>query len=653
MKLPSVWNEKFTSYINNQLKLEAAKAFRTHQLIPDKKLWERKRIELRERIWQSLGTKVEHNLDLNYREVRSIQMDSYTVKNITYQSRPGFHVTSNLYIPNGKGPFPAVINMHGHWSQGRLAERVQARSHSLAKNGYVCLAVDAFGSGERSTVHGVFEYHGANLGASLMNIGETLMGMQLADNMRGVDLLCSLKYVDRNRIGATGASGGGNQTMWLAAMDERIVAAVPVVSVGSFESYVNASNCICELLPDGLTFTEESGVLALTAPRALKICNCLGDSNPTFFPSEMLRTFAETRKIYQIYDNADAKLSYQIFNLPHGYWPEIREAMLGWFDLHLKGTGHGQPEKEISFEVIPEEKLMFYQQGKRDQKVIPIADFCIKQGNKLRKQYLECETFDSEIEIKKLAVILRLGKPLVPARIHEYGKEDGWEKYALETECGRMIPLLLKPPARNTHDYVILCHPEGKEKLAGSRLLEDVPLERGIILLDFYGSGETGADESPKALYHTFARSLLWLGRTMMGEWVKDINLVSEFARSSLKARQITVGGVKDAGIAALFAAAFSKDITEVKLFQSPVSYLFAEKIIPPDFFSMAIHLPGFLNWGDISLAAGLAKAQVQFILPVKMDGSDLSVAELKYFEKEFADICRKCGKQERCKFVK
>lgn len=67
----------------------------------------------------------------------------------------------------------------------------------------------------------------------------------------------------------------------------------------------------------------------------------------------------------------------------------------------------------------------------------------------------------------------------------------------------------------------------------------------------------------------------------------------------------------------------------------------------------MAIHLSGFLNWGDISLAAGLAKAHVRFLSPVKMDGSCLSIAELKYFEKEFADISRKCGKQKRCEFVK
>ena len=87
--------------------------------------------------------------------------------------------------------------------------------------------------------------------------------------------------------------------------------------------------------------------------------------------------------------------------------------------------------------------------------------------------------------------------------------------------------------------------------------------------------------------------------------------------------------------------------------FSAPVSYLFTEKMTPPDFFSMAIHLPRFLNWGDISLVAGLSEAQVHFCSPVKMDGSELSVMELKNFEKEFAEIRKKCGRQGICEFVR
>src|SRR5690606_27507320 len=186
----------------------------------------------------------------------------------------------------------------------------QAIGHSLAKNGYVCLIMDAWGAGERTTEHEVHEYHGGNLGASMMNLGETLLGMQVTDNIRGVDLLSSLPYVDENNIGATGASGGGNQAMWLAALDERVKATVPVVSVGTFQSYILNSNCVCELLPRGLTFTEEAAVLGLIAPRALKIMSAFKDANLAFNPTQMFRSYHPLSTIYDDMEASD-KLSYQ------------------------------------------------------------------------------------------------------------------------------------------------------------------------------------------------------------------------------------------------------------------------------------------------------------------------------------------------------
>lgn len=94
--------------------------------------------------------------------------------------------------------------MHGHLSDGRLAEKSQGIAIRLAKSGYAVLFVDAFGSGERAAVHGEFEYHGGMVGGNLLNIGEPLLGIQVIDNMRAVDLLCSLPFVDGERIGATG-----------------------------------------------------------------------------------------------------------------------------------------------------------------------------------------------------------------------------------------------------------------------------------------------------------------------------------------------------------------------------------------------------------------------------------------------------------------
>src|SRR5699024_2766790 len=256
------------------------------------------------------------------------QRQDYMIKNILFQTRPGVFATANLYIPDGAGPFPGVLVVMGHSQNGKLYEAYQSVGHTLALNGYVALNIDPWGAGERGTQHGEFEYHGANLGASLMDVGETLMGMMITDNMRGIDFLISLPYVDENRIGVTGASGGGNQTMWVTALDERVKASMPVVSVGTFESQVMRSNCVGEMLVDGLTFTEAWGVLSLISPRALKISNHKKDSNPTFYPEEMLRSYTRVKSIYQL-EGYSENLSYMMVDDVHGYKTEDREGMLG------------------------------------------------------------------------------------------------------------------------------------------------------------------------------------------------------------------------------------------------------------------------------------------------------------------------------------
>jgi hypothetical protein len=470
------------------------------------------------------------------------------------------------------------------------------------------------------------------LGASLMNIGETLMGAQVVDNMRGVDLLSSLDFVDSSKIGATGASGGGNQTMWLGAMDERISAVVPVVSVGTFESYICRTNCICELLPDGLTFTEESGILALIAPRALKICNCLKDNNPTFAPSEMLRSFTEAKNVFKSYQ-ADENLSYQIFNLPHGYWPEIREAMLGWFDLHLKGVGHGAPKVEIPFETLPEDELMVFRKGNRDKKVISIAEHCINEGTKLKKAFKNSDSIDDAKKKIELASILRIDKALKLKDVHNYSPKLGWERHALETTCGRIIPLLLQKPSGKSSEYLVLADSVGKEELMKTTILKDaVASGKGIAIIDLWGCGETVEERDVAvAPHHTLSRAALWLGRSLMGEWVRDYTLTVQYLEQHIGVEKITVAGTREAGLASLFCSVLSEKQLPVITEQSPVSFLFRNQKAyekEKNSLSMALHIPGIINWGDVPLAVTMTGTDVRFIAPVFSNGISLSRQE-------------------------
>ncbi|MBL7736693.1 MAG: acetylxylan esterase [Chitinophagaceae bacterium] len=636
--LPEVLPGQRADLVNARLRNEAVLMYGLRQLPDDIKEWERYKPGLKKKIIEKAGIVIDHQLPLDIRENGVVRMNGYSIKNIAFQTSPGVYATANLFIPDGKGPFPAVITMMGHNLNGHLCERCQAIGHSLALNGYVSLGIDPWGAGERTTVHGQFEYHGGCYGASLMNLGETLLGRQVVDNMRGVDLLCSLPYVDADRIGATGASGGGNQTMWLTALDERIKAAVPVVSVGSFESYVMRSNCICELLPDGLTLTEESGILALVAPRAIKMCNHNKDANPAFFPSEMIRSVGNARPVFKLY-GAENNIDYKTLDLAHGYWPEDRQEMLGWFDLHLKGTGNGAAKKEIPFETLPDEKLMVYPTGKREPGFAATDLYAKKQGALLRTDYLNTPGFNAAQKKQELKNILRIDEYPRLKKTHTYAPVGGWERMVWETADKKLIPVLHRAPLQASQEYVLIVHPKGKQHIEESVLNELKKTGKGIAILDLSGTGETlsGTENirDKNMALHQVTRSELWLGKTLIGEWVKELSIAVDYIKATYKAKKIGIDGTGEAGLAALFLSALEGKGDYLILREAPVSYLFDNRA-SVDFYSMAIHLPGFLKWGDVSLAAALSGKNITMINPLTMSGRPVSKDQLKEYRAEF-----------------
>ena len=646
LSLPNV-NDESKDIISPMLSKEANRMANVHKLPNTKEEWEKYRTQLKQTILEKAGITVDHSLALDYRELNNRDMNTFTIKNIIFQTRPGIYATATLYAPKGNGPFPAVVVMMGHSSNGRLYETYQQIGSALAINGYVALSMDPWGAGERTTIHGDFEYHGGNLGASLMNVGETLLGMQVTDNMRAIDLLCSLPYVDTKKIGATGASGGGNQTMWLSVIDDRVQASVPVVSVGTFESYVMNSNCICEMLPDGLTFTEEAGALGLVAPRALKICNAFRESNKAFFPAEMFRTYKNLRPIYDLY-GADEKLSYFISDVTHGYHPEFREAMIGWFDLHLLGKGTGAPKKEkVEPPVFSEKEQMAFETGKRDPLVINTAEYCRTKGERLRSEMLAVKKFDVDTKKNDLIRILQLSTNVRIVNVHRLPAKQNWERFIIETSFGSSIPVLYHAPVGDNKKYVIACSIDGKKSIN-----PDLYEGAGMVLIDLWGIGENSSliandiDGSRLGFkFHTLSRSALWIGKRMLGLWVNELEMATRFLIDECGAKEIIIHADKETGLAALFLASINNEITGLELSDTPVSYLLDQRE-GIDYFTMAIHLPNILQWGDISLVAGLSGKNIIFTNPVFMSGRKLTQNEKNAFSKEFATIRKACGQK-------
>lgn len=272
------------------------------------------------------------------------EAEDFVVENVAIETLPGFRLCGNLYRPKGKrGPFPAIANPHGHWSNGRLemqpdvdraapppAKPAEGRANltaigvNLARQGFVVFAYDMVGYNDTSQVSHRFA-------GSLQHWchGVSLMGLQLWNSIRAVDYLCSLRDVDRTRIGVTGASGGGTQTFLLTAVDDRIRSAVPVNMVSAYMQ----GGCLCENGPGLRLGTDNVEIAALAAPRPLLLVSATGDwtqHNPT-------EEWPAIRKVYALFDSADKTACVQ-FNYGHNYNIESREAMYNWFARTLGGN---------------------------------------------------------------------------------------------------------------------------------------------------------------------------------------------------------------------------------------------------------------------------------------------------------------------------
>ena len=263
-------------------------------------------------------------------------------------------MTANLYVPSAPGRHPAILAPLGHSTNGKAWPSYQKLFSNLARKGYVVLAYDPFGQGER------IEYPGSRPGESLIEGGGTgeheyagrrlvLLGANFGlfrawDGIRGIDYLVTRPEVDPERIGCCGQSGGGTLTQFLAALDSRIRAAV--VSMGNTEDLAEANveppgsadDAEQNIVPALARGIDRADLLYAFAPRPLLMGITLHDAGHTYSPeyvSGSLDFVDEYKRAYGIL-NASDSVSLQATTVRHGYVYEMRRATYGWFNRWLE-----------------------------------------------------------------------------------------------------------------------------------------------------------------------------------------------------------------------------------------------------------------------------------------------------------------------------
>lgn len=198
--------------------------------------WLERQRRVRETLLRVVGPFPERT-PLRPRVTGAFEREGIRVEKVVYESVPGYHVTAALFLPaDAREPRPGIVYFSGH---SELAFRSSAYQHvilNLVRKGFVVLAIDPVGQGERleyidaatgDTLVRPNTAHHSYSGAQLFLTGSSQASLMIWDGIRAIDYLVSRPEVDPARIGVTGRSGGGTQAAYVAAFDDRVVAAAP------------------------------------------------------------------------------------------------------------------------------------------------------------------------------------------------------------------------------------------------------------------------------------------------------------------------------------------------------------------------------------------------------------------------------------------
>jgi dienelactone hydrolase len=534
---------------------------------------------------------------LNAKSVRKIDKGSYIVEHIIFESQPGFYVTSSLFIPAGlkkRSKAPAVIYCSGHSADGYRSDVYQHILINLVKKGFVVFAFDPVGQGERleyfdpntgkSTAGGPTREH-SYPGAQAFISGSSQARYMIWDGIRAVDYLLTRREVDPARIGITGRSGGGTQSSYIAAMDDRILAAAP-------ENYLtNYTRLLQSIGPQdaeqnffhGIARGFDHGDLLLV--RAPKPALMITTTRDMFNIQGVLETEKEVARIYKAYGKED-NFERTEDDAPHASTKKNREAMYAFFQKQLNNPGSPLDEET---QILSKEEIKVTPTGQVSTSLGGETVFSLnrKEAEKLITGLQSSRSnLTKHIELVKEAARILSGyrEPSIPARPVFTGRiqRDDYaiEKYYTAGEGDYVIPYLLFKPHKPVSKALIYLHPAGKlaESAEGGEI--EWFVRNGIMVLapDLVGIGEMGPGVFKGDAYidgnsHNIWYASILIGRSIVGVRAGDIVRLAGMLKDNFGITEIYGLSKKELSPVLVHAAVFDNSIKRIALVGPYSSY--------------------------------------------------------------------------------
>jgi dienelactone hydrolase len=564
---------------------------------------------VRETVWRLIGGQLDR-APLNDRVTGTLQRDGYHLEKVIYESRPQLFVSANLYLPTiGRPPYPGILFQMGHSLQGKAYPSYQKCCQGLARLGYVVLAFDPMGQGERiyypnpdgtDTRTGSADAEHTVPGKQMLLLGNTATQFQLWDAMRSLDYLASHPMVDRNRLGATGQSGGATLTMLLAAADDRLSAAV--ISSGNTENVASADYNPPGSVDDAEQNFVGSGPLGFDrwdllypmAPKPLLILVSSHDFFGTYSPrylSNGKEEYSKLAKTYEVLGKKD-QLHWQDTPLPHGLTYSLRLQTYNWFERWLKDSTR-IVEQEPAVSPEPARMLSTGARGNvvRDWQSLRPIDL-VRQGAEGVRRKTRAGNWMEALQVGSSGTLARFSKlsEVVAGDIRIEASE-------LETDPEVWLPAwILRPVAqRENLPALLLLDDLGRNR----NLAEDglyyrlARAGRLVCAADLRGIGDLSPEVGrgnpgytiPQNAEESFAWACLVLGRSLLAQRIADIvALITALEKEGIG--RIVLAARGRLAVPALFAFQASPGVDRLYLAGGLIAY---RQLLETEFYQQTL----------------------------------------------------------------